>query len=830
MTELLKNVQMNIFLKVILEIDCYMILKHNSLKCNAMTTGFLGTSLVAALLLAVSCSDPLADIPLVELGTPVKEFILEPDGGIVELPVYSNGAYHIETLESVPWFALNAAGGSGDGTVKASLDINEGFRRMTRFVLCSDVDSRRDTISVKQKGMLAAELSIDNTSLIGPGAGGTYSAELRTNIDFADFVLDIQYPSLSEGWISSVNISGDDPKHKSLDIVTEANPEDNSVRNASISLLFIDGWGERTSLRINYIQKSSRELLGEVVSFSEARQFYSTGEPIDEYVLIEGIIVSDRDGGNAGDNEQKTTSTIDYSVSKKTAYLESTDGKYGFMILTDTEDDNVFNQYDRVQILLHGATITKREEPERYEITGVTKSMATSVVSGLASDVPVKRRSIGTLTDEDIYTYVTLDDVEFPVRKGSISPINEGYAIGGNVNRIAKFPLLVRGKDGNSMYMFTNTVCRYRNDGTRLPYGSGSISGVVVHERFSRFEWKDGADPLDIDIDPELGNIGRYQIRHQKKSDIWGHMNDSVEDSFSALLTEYRFWNPDSSEGVLRPTYGENGWLTHTYQSRYTGSEELDYTGDYGQHLLSEATYSYLGPMGISATGYFGLNVGNVNGLGIVLDPAHDRWSTEMEDWVGLFNGNSEWLAPVTSDEENKIRLANGGSTGSMRGKTWCSADCYCCFAAKNWWDFDAGRGYAWLMEFSTEGISTDCLSLQLSVQNTKIGTPRFWKVEWSETDSMAPADDAEWQKIAEYTVPDVSVYSNTLYSSLVGFKPIDIPLPLDMLGKKEVYLRLMPLSDVCSDGADYANAVMSEVSGLVPSSAIDYISIRYNK
>lgn len=821
---------MNVFLKVILETDCYMILKHNSLKYNSMTSGAPGASLAAALLLAVSCSDPLADIPLVELGTPVKEFILEPDGGMVDLKVYSNGDYRIETMEPVSWFALNTLSGSGDGVVKATLDVNEGFRRMTKLVLCSNVDSRRDTISIKQRGMLQAELSIDNTSLIGPGAGGTHSAELRTNIDFADLVLDIQYPSSSEDWISSVGISGDDPKHKSLDIVTEANPEDNSVRNASISLVFVDGWGERTSLRVNYIQRSARELLGEVVSFADVRQYYATGEPIDEYVLIEGIVVSDRDGGNAGDNEQKTTSTIDYSVSKKTIYLESLDGEYGFMILTDTEDDNVFSQYDKVQILLHGATITKREEPERYEITDVTKSMATSVVSGLASDVPVKHRTIGTLSDEDMYTYVTLDDVEFPVRKGSISPINEGYAIGGNVNRIAKFPLLVRGKDGNSMYMFTNTVCRYRNDGTRLPYGSGSISGVVVHERFSRFEWKNGADPLDIDVDPELGNIGRYQIRHQKKSDIWGHLNDSVEDSFSALLTEYRFWNPDSSEGVLRPTYGENGWLTHTYQTRYTGSEELDYTGDYGQHLMSEVTYSYLGPMGISANGLFGRNVGNVNGLGIVLDPLHDRWSSEMEDWVAPLGGSQEWLAPATTDEENNLRLANGGSSGSMAGKTWCSADCYCSFASKNWWDTENDRGYAWLMEFSTEGISTDRLSLQISVQNTKIGTPRFWKVEWSETGSMSPADDVKWKKIAEYTVPDVSVYSNTLYSSLVGFKPIDIPLPLEMLGKKMVYLRLMPLSDVCSDGADYANAVMSPDSGLVPSSAIDYISIRYNK
>ena len=773
--------------------------------------------------------DSMDEIRLVELGTPEKSFVLEADGGIVDMPVYSNSPYHIEELDESPWFVLSTMSGSGDGKIKASVDLNEGFRRMTRIVFCSDVDSRRDTVSVKQKGMLQTRMSLSNTSIVGPGAGGTYTAGIDTNIDFEDMDVDIQYSGEAHGWISAVNISGNGSSDRTLEIVTEANESENSIRSASVTLTYVDGWGERSRLRFNYIQKSAKELLGETISFADARQFYATGEPIDEYVLIEGIVVSDPDSGNAGDNDQKTTSTIDYSYSARTVYLESLDGKYGFSILMDTEDDNVFRRYDRVQILLHGAVITKREEPERYDITGVTKSMATSVVAGISSDVPVKLRKIGELTDDDVYTYVTLDEVEFPVRKGSISPVNEGYAIGGNANRIAKYPLLVRCSDGNSMYMYTNTVCRYRNDGTRLPYGSGSISGVIVHERFSRFTWKNGADPLDVEIDEELGNIGRYQIRHQSKADIWGHMNDSVEDSFSALLTEYRFWNPDSEAQVMRPTYGTNGWLTHTYSTKYTGSEEKDYTNaQYNVHLSSEVVFSYLGPMGISANGMFGYNPGNINGLGLLLDPEKDHYNPEMADWVGQFNGNMEWLAPQTTDAENNIRLANCGN--NMNGKTWCSANCYCSFAATDWWDAEEERGYAWIMEFSTEGISTDRLSMQISALNTKTWSPRYWKAEWSTLDSMSPEDDAQWHRIAEYSVPDISVYSNTLYSSIVGYKSIDIPLPLEMLGKEKVYIRLMPLNDKCSDGSDYDNAVLDREGSNRPSNSIEYIAVRYNK
>ena len=40
---------------------------------------------------------------------------------------------------------------------------------------------------------------------------------------------------------------------------------------------------------------------------------------------------------------------------------------------------------------------------------------------------------------DSIYTYVTLKDCELPVRKGSLTPINEGYANAGGAHRCAKY-------------------------------------------------------------------------------------------------------------------------------------------------------------------------------------------------------------------------------------------------------------------------------------------------------------------------------------------------------------------------------------------------------
>ena len=457
--------------------------------------------------------------------------------------------------------------------------------------------------------------------------------------------------------------------------------------------------------------------------------------------------------------------------------------------------------------------------------------MKASQMPASSSEIIREEKYFSELTPEDIYTYKTLKDVEFPVRKGSLTPINEGYAIGGKSDRISKYPLLVRDINGDSFYMYTNTVCTYRYDGERLPQGSGKLSGVIVHERFSRFDWENGKDLLDMEIFESLGNIGTYQIRHQTKSDITEGMAMDYKDSFSELLLEYRYWNPDSENGVMRPSYGTNGWFTHTYQEKYTGDASLDFTAEdhFNQHMRPEVSFAYLGKVGISGNPFFEPASGNVNGFGIVLDSPNDQYNIEMSDWIGEHNGKNEWMAPLVTDSENGIRNANGGS---QAGKGQCPADCYCAFRNTNWWDFKAERGYAWMLNFSTKNVSKS-LSLQFTALNTsqKFYSPRYWKIEWSEVDSMDPADDSKWTLIKEYTVPDISQWTGTLYSSCVGYKAMDVPLPEALLGKENVYIRFMPTSTACSSGADYTDTIMTDdVDGDKHSSSIDYIAIRYNK
>ena len=798
---------------------------------------FRAFSASVVFLTALSCSlDETADVKLVELGTPLEDnvCIVEAEGGEYELEIYSNGSYHIERLDQSSWLTLSAMKGNGDGTLTLTSTGNDEFKRMTSFALCSDVDERRDTVYVKQKGKIEANLSMGNTSMVVPGAGGESKASLSTNIPFEYFKVNVDYNDPENvGWLDPEKVSmAGDGQDRTLSIWTDPNPDDVSVRTASLNLSFVDGWGDIVALELIVMQKNSNEGLGVLKSFAEIRSTYPNGGEVTEDYILEGIVVSNTEGGNAGENEQISASAIDYTVSQRTVYVQSLDGKYGFSLLTETEEDNIFKQFNKVRVLLKGTEIYLFDNPAKYyQIKGVKKSMVASNVKAAESEIVVKQKHFNELTDDDIFTYVTLKDVEFPVRKGSICPINEGYSIAGKSDRIAKFPLLVRDINGDSFYMYTNTVCTYRNDGTRVPQGSGNISGVIVHERFSRFEWKNGMDLLDMETDPELGNIGRYQIRHQTKSDIYDQMQMDFKDSFSELLVEYRYWNPDIENGVQRPTYGDNGWFTHTYQKKYTGTEAKEYTEEvYKQHMSAEVCFSYLGPIGLAGT-MFGANTGNVNGLGIVLDSDKDRYNPEMSEWVGEFNGTRQWLAPETSmaDAEIPMRVANAGSGA---GKGWCSSDCYCAFRSLKWWDFDQNRGYAWMLNFSTKGVSSK-LSMQISVLNSsqRFHSPRYWKAEWSEVDSMDPSKDAQWHPIGEYTVPDISQWTGTLFSSVVGYKAINMDLPAELLGKDNVYIRLMPVNDLCSSGGDYTDTfITDDEDGDKHASSIDYIAIRYNK
>jgi len=711
-------------------------------------------SWVAAGILALSCFSCKLDdgdfVRFSELGAVDKTYTAEATGGTAQIQTYSNETYNVSFEKDIDWASLLKTKMTGDDTITVSYNDNLGFPRMINICLYSPESSRYDTISFRQKGVIEPKMDFAMTSTTVLGGGGLVSTKLVTNVNMSEVKVRVIYTGEEQDWINSdFAMQGEN-----FTFTVKPNKSEKIIRNARLVLTYKDGWGEDINSTLNLTQANALDKFGEEISFPDVR-FYE-GTKITSDVYIEGYVVSDAGNFNVGDVPNTTQTAIDYTTNNKTVYIESVDGHYGFRVITATENDNIFNRYSKVQLLLKGSSVVLDKDPDRYTITGITSSMLMTSLSGTASNIPVKEKYMSDLVDDDIYTYVTLKDCELPTRKGSLTPINEGYGTLFNANRIGKYPLLVRDVQGNSMFLMTNTKCPYRRDGSILPQGSGNLSGVIVHESFSRFEYEDSNN------EDTYGNIGRYQIRHLTKSDI--QLSDEFDNSFSALLTEYRY--PNIVNGIQYPTTGSNGYLKGSLAD---------------VSVLATSDYSYLGPCG-------GTNLGNKNlyGTGVLVDGKKQNTSTSS-------NSDGKGLAALSGFSYN------------------CK-----------WWNNELGRGEYWLLNFSTAGISTNHLSLQFTTMNWAVGGPRYWVLEWS----TQGTDDGEWTPITSYTVPDVIQWSNSLLSQTCGFKNMNIPLPLSMLGRSNVYLRFRVEKNLTGNLSVYTGVpIESSVSN-----AFGYLAIRYNK
>lgn len=673
---------------------------------------------------------------------------------------------------------------TGDCLLRVECDQNDDYARMVRLLVRTS--SRTDTLVVRQNGKREPSIKLSESSLVLDGSkGGSRSVEYSTNIaDIESIDCSVSSPS-GEKWISSVSLDKD-----VLTIGYEANPDKDNLRTASVKISYTDGFGTEYSQTLYVIQKTGNDGLGKSMSFSEIRSLGRTGEKvaIEDYVMLEGYVIGDKTYGNSGENEKLSTTSTDNTAYLKDIYVESLDGAYGFLIKAETAEDNIFSRYDKVALLLKGMTILKETDPERYVLEGFTTANVVGRESG--SSAPEKERYISELTDSDLYTQVTLKDCEFAVRKGSLTPVNDAYTISSGKGFISKYPRLVRDIQGGSIYTYTNTTCTYRRDGVRLPYGSGTLTGVVVFELFPNYVYGDNDD------DDLCGNIGRYQIRHQSYSDI----AFDKERTFSNILLEFRYaagFRSEDGVSYFCPTEGQS-----TARFRHSSGKAV---------TNCPSTFNYIGWTGTSA--------------GVAPFKSHIGCDASIEEPLGysFAAGYNFDYSGTNSDGKGKV-----SSTGKGNSYNGASAKIYDGWMSKQWWDKETDVADSWIVEFSTKDILASHLSMQFTSYGANTAatgkTPYFWTASWSETGDLS--DASAWHKIADYVVPDGIVNGQERDWQLPAFKQYDFELPVGILGKEKVFIRLMPSSKDTNTGYFGEGTV---ADGTDSGNGIDYFAIRYN-
>jgi hypothetical protein len=146
---------------------------------------------------------------------------------------------------------------------------------------------------------------------------------------------------------------------------------------------------------------------------------------------------------------------VDVTVNDCTAYMQNADASLGLALVTTDAQQNNLQRYDKLKLWCKGLTLTKRSNPERYTLSGVTQDHIVTKEAGTAEELPAKRRFIDQLTDADIYTQVTLKRCQMAVRTGRFIPVHINYTNSFN----NYYPAAVLDRHGDMIYLMTNHGC-----------------------------------------------------------------------------------------------------------------------------------------------------------------------------------------------------------------------------------------------------------------------------------------------------------------------------------------------------------------------------------
>ena len=740
-----------------------------------ITTGLTAAAMLLGAAVAFPSCEALDDAEypkVLELIAPTAEYLVDEQEGVVEIPIYAKGGYSVKFLNDIEgnWATLNASHMRDDGNLIVNYKQNDGFRRMAAIRLCLDSGERADTVWVKQAGVVPMIDCGAPFKAIEGSSPEAIELDVETNIALDDF--EIAYTNDGANWISNISL-----EDGLLSMTPAANNTD-QPRNSIVSFTYIDGWGEKFELRVFITQANRNNEFGKATTFEQVRQMATEeGFEVTEDLSLTGWVVSDFRSKNMALNPNTNYDKVDTSVSARTAYLESEDGAMGVRLFFNDAEDNELRRYSKMQIGLKGTKIVKKSNPDRYSIVGLKAENLLSGESGTAADLPAKHKSISELTDDDIYTFVTLSNAEFVFKDGAYVNYYEGYALLGPANNFAddanakpnnrmdSWASALYDANGDAIYMSLNSLVEWRRSGNGVPQGSGDISGVIVHEQ-----------------NPRYGDyMGRYQIRPVDEQDIL-----SIGDSGAKYRT------------------------------------------------LAEYNGKYAVRFGLYTAEVFGKKYA-ANGVNSIVPPdvAEERPNVELRcenietNETYPINSTTDYNAPHPGcyiDGEKKDANYNGTAWATEGGKA--STALQFIYDVKGWYKWNINEdgektdigGYNGIcIDMSTANISGSkfCMAFTFMAGNGTAANnkayPAHWCVEytidngatWTAVNDKIVSDEYSNQpfvKLRSHPWWDASVAANKYYTPAacgMGCTDHVFFFPNDIFGKDKVTIRIRPYDDV---------------------------------
>ena len=694
------------------------------------------------------------------------------DGGNISIPVYASGKVYISLVEEVEWAEVSTLMLEGDGEVVVTMEKNLGMRRSAKLALALDGTELKDTIKIQQEGIQAyMECHAPYQAVSGKEDTAVQFA-VSTNISCEEIARKVSYLAGEEGWLDGVEL-------KDLSM-TQAAAQAKAVKNSTsktrqavISISHVDGWGEKLVCDLYISQSTADGTFGELITFEQARALGSEqGAQISEDLLINGIVISDSKSRNMDENTNITHAEVDTTYSLTTAYIESEDGSYGFRLKFTAPEENVLMPGTKLQLNLNGVVITKELDPERYTISNLNGTNMVASESGSLSDIPQKNRTIASLTDNDVYTFVNLQNTEFIFKYGTFADVYENYTLKSeltkdnpnNNGRMDGWATLLVDADGNAIYAPINMLCLWRRN--PVPQGSGFTNGIIVHNKL-----------------PKVGNVGKYQIRVLDRSGF-------AQSETGSAYTEHCIWNgkggyKHSLYSNRNPRYNHSG--SKPTESIIPSSDILDF------EIPADPKVNPVWPKGE----LFLENRVSANG-----------------DWP--HNNGEYYCSPVLTGEDGKL---GDISVQPIQGESVIYASYNARVNVSGWYNFDKDgnllrnadgtvKSNGIRYELSTKDLSGSGLLFSYDFAGGTINVstaktfPAHWCVEYStdggETYTLVndPVSGKPYVHLRSLPWWDATV-NGTLYKTCsaagMGFSQHAVLLPASVLGKELLKVRLRP-------------------------------------
>lgn len=368
-------------------------------------------------------------------------------------------------------------------------------RKGTLTVSYTDIDeSVYRAVAEITQGAEPGHLALNETEMAIEAFAGTKTApwDCVLGTFMPELASSMTYEGSQKDWISNVATT---VESLSFDVT------DNDTKEARTAVIKV----ELASKGIAVELKVTQGIKTRQYSFGELRAVLpSAGEQAFEGDFFEGVIVADAGQKNMETNPMTSATSYDDNESAITNYVQSLDGKYGMRLKFATAADNTLKKGDKVKISLAGATLVREDNPVRYTLRGVS---ANTVTVEENVQLTARQKTISELTDEDVYTWTTLKDVEIAFSYGSYNNIRTSW-LGFDANVANRQNLdyrILMDSSHSTINMLVNSDVEWYMTDNGVPQGSGDISGVIVSTTTSYHD---------------ANLLGKYQIRPLELSDI----------------------------------------------------------------------------------------------------------------------------------------------------------------------------------------------------------------------------------------------------------------------------------------------------------------------